>query len=187
MHAPFYFVLQWTLNSACLWFHYFMFGSFLHNFSFFFFLHVIGIRTVGGPSVAVTYQPAQFRVVKRPMLPATAYAQDLISPDMLDASHVQHHHQTSGAYSVVRGINRNSSNSKRSATSGRTSEQESHNSSSSTSVSSIILSTSSNTLSTSSTSQPPTSLSAHNSPYAQINNSNSSRSNKTSSYLPGML
>ena len=138
-------------------------------------MHVIGNHAVSGHGGTLSYQPAQYRVVKRPMLTATAYAQDLVNPDMVDTSHTQHYSQTAGFYSAV---NRNSSNSKRGVTSGRSSGQESHNSSSSTSVSS-------NALSTSSHSQP--SVHAHNSPYAQTNNSNSSKANKNPSHLPGMV
>ena len=140
----------------------------------YFFLHFVGVDAVerngfGYVAGPVSYQHGQHRAVKRPMLAATAYAQDLVGPDIVGASNQQQHPR---AYVTV-----TSSTSGRPRPGGgltvtRSTVQESHNSSSSICVSS------------NSTAQ---SHSSPYSPYAQTNNSNSTRDAKNQSYFPGMV
>ena len=136
----------------------------------FLFLHFIGVDAadrngfgyVAGP---VSYQHRQYKAVKRPMLAPTAYAQDLVGPDIVGVSN---QHQYSRAYVNVTGSIHGKPRPGGGFTMTRSTDQES----SSTGVSS----------------NPTAQLhSSPYSPYAQTNNSNSTGDAKNHTYLPGML
>ena len=123
-----------------------------------------------GISGTVTNPHGQYRMVKRHMLPATAFAQDLVGPDVVGATHQTLH--PSRAFINVASSTSGRSRSGGSMTMSKSTDQESYSPHNPTYISS----------------NP--SAHGHSSPYnsyAQSNNSNSGREVKSRSYLPGML
>ena len=176
MHSFVFISLILTSNILHLYFLssiYFTFKIFIYCYAcflLFFFLHFIGVDAADGNGFGyvvgpVSYQHGQYKAVKRPMLAPTAYAQDLVGPDIMGVSN-QHQHPR--AYVNVTGSTSGKPRPGGAFTMTRSTDQES----SSIGVSSF-----------------PTAQmhSSPYSPYAQTNNSNSTRDAKNHTYLPGML